>query len=171
MNLDNTTKDLTSIDASFTKDIEFEFKDFDAPGEKFTIKDTSGNIIAELEIGTKAAGYPLNINTPLDTSYVGGWDYSNLQVPPSQGKFGLGTIKLTDIKQDIVISATGSYLDLTKIVITPDIAQNEITTTEPRNYPTRDDTNLANQANKLLLTIDAALTQLNSARAWSWFCD
>ena len=95
MNLNSNTYTILNINSNYIKDIEFTFYDFGASSEKFTIKDKE-IVIGEI-IGDSYSGNE-KVNKSLDNSYVGSWDYSNLEVLG-----GLGTVKLNDIKKDVSI--------------------------------------------------------------------
>ena len=114
VNLDNTplSKKLIELNQNYIKDIEFTFDGFGALNtENFTLKD--GNTIIGEITGTGYTGTE-NVTTPLNTSYVDSWDYSNLE-STSQGE---GTVKLNGITQAISVFATGDALDLNKMVVT-----------------------------------------------------
>lgn len=161
MNLSSQTgRNVFNLSSSIVDEIEFTFNGFGAITEKFTII-SGGNIEGEIT-GNNYSGNE-NVTTPLNTSIISSWDYSNLE------SNGLGTIKLTGINQDTSIQTDGEALTLTKITI----KLNNIPTNNSKldcncdfDSLIRNDVNpnLTTQAMELLSTIDKSLNQLNLQR-------
>ena len=131
------SKQLIELNPDYIKDIEFTFDNFDFYTERFTIKDGS-TIVGELSTGGTMDGIE-NVNTPLDTSYINSWDYSNLE------SYVEGTVKLNGITQAISVFATGAYLNLNKMIITlqdtiPSSATQAPATPPPYRFTIKDTT-------------------------------